>query len=85
MAQITNTPVERIDAILASQKKFFQSGATLDIAFRKRQLRALLEAMEEYDKELTDALWTDLHKSYEEATLTETSLVKGEIREAMGP
>lgn len=83
MAQLCNTPLERIDSILAAQIKYFHTGDTLDIAFRKRQLRALLEAMEEYDKELTDALWNDLHKSYEEATITETSLVKGEIREAI--
>ena len=83
MAQLCNTPLERIDSILAAQIKYFHTGDTLDIAFRKRQLRALLEAMEEYDKELTDALWNDLHKSYEEATITEISLVKGEIREAI--
>ena len=83
MAQLCNTPVERIDSILASQKQYFHTGATLDIAFRKRQLKALLEAMEEFDRELTDALWIDLHKSYEEATITETSLVKGEIKEAI--
>lgn len=72
-----------MDAILAAQKDFFKTNATLDIAFRKKQLKAFLHAMEEYDRELADALWTDLHKSYEEAYLTELSLVKGEIREAL--
>ena len=40
----------------------------------------LLDAMNRWEKELTDALWTDLHKSYEEAYLTEISIVKGEIK-----
>ena len=40
--------------------------------------------MEKWEKALTDALWTDLHKSYEEAYLTEISIVKGEIRTHIG-
>lgn len=80
---LTNTSAERMDAILAKQKAFFKTDATLDVAFRKKQLKAFLNAMEEFDQELADALWTDLHKSYEEAYLTELSLVKGEIREAL--
>lgn len=78
-----NTTNERLDAILASQKKYFRSGATLDVRFRKQQLRKLLSAIEEHEKELANALWTDLHKSYEEAYLTELSLVKAEIRGAI--
>ena len=81
--KLTNTTPERMDAILAAQKDFFRTNATLDVAFRKKQLKAFLNAMEEFDRELADALWTDLHKSYEEAYLTELSLVKGEIREAL--
>lgn len=83
MAQVENTPVERMDSILKAQKAFFRTERTLDVAFRKQQLKAFLQAMEEYDRELADALWADLHKSYEEAYLTEMSLVKGEIREAI--
>ena len=40
----------------------------------------MLEAMEKWESKLADALWTDLHKSYEEAYLTEISIVTGEIR-----
>ncbi len=72
-----------MDAILAAQKDYFGTNVTLDVAFRKKQLKVFLDAMEEFDQELADALWTDLHKSYEEAYLTELSLVKGEIREAL--
>lgn len=75
-----STSIERIIAVHEAQKAFFASGATLDIKFRKEMLIKLLGAMDKWEKELTDALWTDLHKSYEEAYLTEISIVKGEIK-----
>ena len=62
------------------QKAFFHSGATLALPFRKQMLRKLASAMHQYEKALADALWQDLHKSYEEAYLTELSIVYGEIR-----
>ena len=78
--QLQNTTPERMDDILASQKKYFRSEATLDVSFRKQQLKKLLRAIDEHQQALADALWTDLHKSFEEAYLTEISLVKAEIR-----
>ena len=78
---ITNTPQERIIEILASQREFFSKGATLSVKFRKEQLRKLASAIEKFEKPLADALWTDLHKSYQEAYLTEIGLVKAEIKE----
>ena len=80
---ILNTPVARLDEVLAAQKKYFQSGATRDVAFRKKQLMTLLRVIEAHEQDLSDALWQDLHKSYEEAYLTELSIVKGEIRGAL--
>ena len=62
------------------QKAYFHSGATLALPFRKQMLRKLASAMHQYEKALSDALWQDLHKSYEEAYLTELSIVYGEIR-----
>ena len=77
MASTTN---EQIISIRKNQNDFFRSGATLDIKFRKSMLKKFLKAMEKWEKPLSDALWTDLHKSYEEAYLTEISIVKGEIK-----
>ena len=74
-----NTSKERIISIAEAQKGFFRSGATLDVNFRKEMLRKFLKAMENWESRLCEALWTDLHKSYEEAYLTEISIVKGEI------
>ena len=75
-----NTSTEKIINIVKQQKEFFRSGATLDIRFRQQMLDKLLAAMEKWEKRICDALWTDLHKSYEEAYLTEISIVTGEIR-----
>lgn len=77
---LNNTPTEQIQNIAKEQKAFFKSGATLDIEFRKSMLRKLMNAMDKWEEALTKALWQDLHKSYEEAYLTEISIVKGEIR-----
>ena len=43
-------------------------------------LKNFLAAMEKWEGRISEALWTDLHKSYEEAYLTEISIVKSEIR-----
>ena len=75
-----STSTERIIAVHDAQKAFFKSGATLDIKFRKAMLVKFLNAIEKWEDRLADALWTDLHKSYEEAYLTEISIVKGEIK-----
>lgn len=77
---IGNTSIERINETADSQRDFFRSGNTLDISFRKEMLGKFSAALEKWEKPLCDALWTDLHKSYEEAYLTEISIVKGEIR-----
>ncbi len=77
---LENTTTEKIISLRNAQREYFKSGATLDIKFRKSMLHKFLQAMDKWEKALTDALWTDLHKSYEEAYLTEISIVKGEIK-----
>ena len=75
-----NTSSERIASIVKAQKEYFRSGATLQVKFRKEMLNKLLKAINNWESKLADALWKDLHKSYEEAFLTEVSIVTGEIR-----
>ena len=77
---MTNTAPERISELKELQRKYFATGATLDLHFRKEMLRKLLGAIKAWEKPLYEALWTDLHKSEQEAFLTEVSLVTGEIR-----
>ena len=74
-----NMTSERIDEIVSAHKRSFHSGATLDVRRRKANLLALRTALKKWEKPLADALWADLHKSYEEAYLTEISIVLSEI------
>ncbi len=70
---------EFIGAKVEAQRAYFGSGATLPREFRVRQLRKLKEALAVWERPLCEALWKDLHKSYEEAVMTELSIVRGEI------
>lgn len=76
---IANTSTERIDAIIASQRLFFSSHLTLAIDYRIDALRKLRSAIVEREARLCRALYDDLHKSCEEAYLTEISILLGEI------
>ena len=80
---ITNTSQEQLTAIYNAQKAYFRTGETLPIPFRKQQLRLFRDKLHEHEKALTEALWADLHKSYEEAYLTELGLVYAEINKAL--
>ena len=71
---------EQITQIVEAQRSLFKSGTTLDLNFRVEMLKKLQTALDKWEKPLTDALWKDLHKSYEEAYLTELSIVKAEVR-----
>ena len=77
---MTNTSSERMLELHRHQRDYFASGVTLDLSFRKEMLRKLLGAIKKWEKPLYEALLTDLHKSEQEAFLTEVSLVTGEIR-----
>ena len=76
---ITPTRIENIAPLVAMQRGYFRSHATLSIEFRKEMLRRLKASILRFEKELCDALYEDLHKSYEEAYMTEISIVLGEI------
>ncbi len=71
--------VNCIPGIVAAQRDFFATHATLPIDYRMEMLRKLRSAIVRHEQSLTDALYLDLHKSYEEAYLTEISIVLGEI------
>lgn len=77
---IENTTQQEICSIVGLQRDFFAKGETLDIATRLQALKALKAGILKYEKALAEALWQDLHKSYEEAYLTEISIVLGEIK-----
>jgi aldehyde dehydrogenase (NAD+) len=70
---------ETIENLLKSQKAYFSTNASKDLKFRIENLKKFKAAILKYEKKITEALWIDLHKSYEEAYLTEISIVKQEI------
>lgn len=76
---VENTPIAHISQIVEAQRLFFRSHATLDIEYRLGALRTLRSAIKRYESDIMDALYADLHKSYEEAYLTELSILYGEI------
>ena len=80
---IENTTPERIQELVEKQRAFYATGTTRDVQWRKQQLKAFKAGLQKWEKPLADALWADLHKSYEEAYLTEIGLVYGEIGEAI--
>ena len=77
--KLENTSTQEIKTIVEAQRAFFRSGETLSLKFRQRALCALSKAMKIWESRIAEALWKDLHKSYEEAYLTELSIVLGEI------
>lgn len=60
-------------------RKFFSSGKTLDVNFRKQKLKQLKAEIIKNEKEIFEALETDLGKSSTEAYMSEVGLVLSEI------
>ena len=71
--------MERIPEIVASQRRYFATHKTRELSYRLEMLRKLRDAIVRYEQRLAKALYADLHKSYEEAYLTEISILLGEI------
>ncbi len=80
---IENTSAGRIQELIEKQRAFYATGVTRDVKWRIGRLMAFNVGLKKWEKPLCDALWADLHKSYEEAFMTEIGLVYGEIREAV--
>ena len=68
-----------IHEIVESQRRFFRTGATLPVSFRREMLQRLLDAVNRYETEIGKALATDLGKSGYESFMCETGLTRGEI------
>ena len=68
-----------IEEILARQRAFFHSGATLSVDFRIENLKKLYGTVQKYEQEIGEALNTDLGKSDFEGFMCETGLVLSEL------
>ena len=70
---------QEIHALLEKQRTFYQSGATIPVAFRIEQLKKLYAAVKKYEPQVLEALTADLGKSGYEGFMCESGLVLTEI------
>lgn len=68
-----------IGEILESQRKYFESGATLSVKFRIEMLKRLYNAVKAHESEIEEALTKDLGKSAYEGFMCEVGLSLTEI------
>ena len=68
-----------IEELLASQRAYFRSGATLSYEFRRDMLNKLMGAIKAHEKDIEKALYEDLGKSDFEGFMCEIGLVKTEL------
>lgn len=68
-----------IHETLEKQRKYFNSGATLQIEFRVAMLKRLYAMIKKYEVEIEDALTADLGKSDFEGFMCEVGMVLTEI------
>ncbi len=64
----------RINEILNSQREYFASGETRDIKFRKNALKTLYSGIKAHEREILDALHSDLGKSDFESIMCEIGM-----------
>jgi aldehyde dehydrogenase (NAD+) len=69
--------------LIVRQRDYFQTGVTRPLGFRLAQLQKLHDAVESREQLLFESLYTDLHKSPQDAYATEIGLVLTEIRHAI--
>ena len=70
---------EQISALVEKQRKFFLSGATLDVNYRIEALKKLRQCLLDNEAAIAEAIRKDLGKSAEESYMCETGIVLGEI------
>jgi aldehyde dehydrogenase (NAD+) len=70
---------DALPGMLERIRGYYKSGSTRSYEFRVQQLKKLKSAVQQFEKEIQDALYTDLKKSPEEAYASETGLVIAEI------
>ena len=73
------TTEQQIKELLIGHRSYFKTNETLDVSFRIDNLKKFKKAILSFENKISEALWKDLHKSKEEAYLTEISIVLQEI------
>ncbi|MEN6474121.1 MAG: aldehyde dehydrogenase [Syntrophaceae bacterium] len=78
--------MERMDEIIRlieDQRVFFGSGRTREVAFRKAELRRLLDMVKTNGRLIVEALYADMRKPALEVYASEIGTVKNEIKYAL--
>ena len=70
---------QEISSLVESQRKFFATGTTLPVKFRKASLKKLYATVVKYQTEIQNALTSDLGKSDFEGFMCEVGLTLTEI------
>lgn len=70
---------EQISGIVAKQREFYATGATLDVPFRIDALKKLYKAVADRERDIAAAMEEDLGKSLTESYMCETGMVLSEI------
>lgn len=73
------TASDNIGEIYKAQQVYFDSGATLPYAFRKKQLRRLKEGIKKFENAVLEALYADMRKHPVEAYGSEVGFLYVEI------
>ena len=72
-----------IREIVEAQRRFFRTGTTLPVAWRKRQLKHLKAAVQAHEREFEEALAADLGRTAVEAYLCDIGPIVVEINEML--
>lgn len=80
MVQFDAEQLAQIEALKDKLDLYFDSGATMSLSWRKRQLSAFLDLLQKEEKNIAAALHQDLHKSSEESYITEIGYLIKDVR-----
>ena len=74
---------EAIHELTERQRAFFRTGQTLDVAWRRQQLKKLRDALRQHEQEMEEALHADLGRSAPEAYFCDIGSVILELNETL--
>lgn len=67
------------EKVVKLQRAYYRAGNTRPYAFRRKMLETLEKMVKKYESQIKKALYEDLHKSSQEAYMTEIGLALSEI------
>ncbi len=82
---ISSTNFSNVEAqeLVDRQRRYFMTNVTKKLDFRRRQLQRLRDLIEQYEDDIMQAVFTDLHKHEFEAYAAEVSFVRKDLDKAI--